>query len=384
MIKLHPPKLSKNTVKEVTKVLKTNWLSTAGKNINKLEKQLSNFHNTKYCCATINGTSALDLAIKSIKTDDDAEIITTSISWISTVNAILYNNLKPIFLNVDNSLNLNLEDLQSFLYEKTFTKNKILFNKKTKKKIIAIVYTNLYGKVIDFKKLKKIIKDIKANIYLIEDAAESLGAFYPNSKIPAGSLADISCLSFNANKIITAACGGAILTNNKKIFSFCSHKANQCKIKNFANDEVGYNYKITNLNATILLNELKLIKKKILKKKYIFDHYKNLLKEQKKIKFLNYDENGTNNWLINIKIDLKKNINKKIIEYLNKKNIEVRPIFTPFTNLRYLRKYETYKVKNLLKKTKNCISIPSGPDLKYKEIKKISEAIIRFVDDEKN
>ena len=271
MIKLHPPKLSQNTIKEVTKVLKTNWLSTAGKNINKLEKQLSNFHKTKYCCATINGTSALDLAIKSIKTND-AEILTTSISWVSTVNTILYNNINPIFLNVDSSLNLNLEDLQSFLYENTFVKNKILFNKKTKKKIIAIVYTNLYGQVIDFKKLKKIIKDIKANIYLIEDAAESLGAFYPNSKIPAGSLADISCLSFNANKIITGACGGAILTNNKKIYSFCSHKANQSKIKNFTNDGVGYNYKITNLNATILLYELKLIKKKILKKKY----FKNL------------------------------------------------------------------------------------------------------------
>ena len=382
MIKLHPPKLSQNTIKEVTKVLKTNWLSTAGKNINKLEKQLSNFHKTKYCCATINGTSALDLAIKSIKTND-AEILTTSISWESTVNTILYNKINPIFLNVDSSLNLNLEDLQSFLYENTFVKNKILFNKKTKKKIIAIVYTNLYGQVIDFKKLKKIIKDIKANIYLIEDAAESLGAFYPNSKIPAGSLADISCLSFNANKIITAACGGAILTNNKKIYSFCSHKANQSKIKNFTNDGVGYNYKITNLNATILLYELKLIKKKILKKKNILKIYKDLFKEQKKIKFLNYDENGTNNWLINIKINLKKNISKKVIEYLNKKNIEVRPIFNPFINLKYLKKYETYNVKDLNKKIKNCISIPSGPDLKYHEIKKVSDAIAKFIDNEK-
>ena len=136
MIKLHPPKLSQNTIKEVTKVLKTNWLSTAGKNINKLEKQLSNFHKTKYCCATINGTSALDLAIKSIKTND-AEILTTSISWVSTVNTILYNNINPIFLNVDSGLKLNLEDLQSFLYENTFVKNKILFNKKTKKKLKA-------------------------------------------------------------------------------------------------------------------------------------------------------------------------------------------------------------------------------------------------------
>ena len=383
MIKLHPPKLSKNTVKEASKILKTNWLSTSGKNIINLEKKLSNFHNTKYCCATINGTSALDLAIKSIQIND-AEIITTSISWISTVNTILYNNLNPIFLNVDSSLNLNLEDLQSFLEEKTFVKNKILFNKKTKKKIIAIVYTNLYGKAVDIKKMKEIIKRFKANIYLIEDAAESLGSFYPNSKIPAGSLADISCLSFNANKIITASFGGAILTNNKKLYSFCSHKANQCKIKNFDNDGIGYNYKITNLNATILLNELKLIKKKILKKKYVLKIYKDLFKENKKVEFLNYDENGSNNWLINIKINLKKNINKKLIKYLNKKNIEVRPIFNPFTNLRHLKKFETYKVKNINNKIKNCISIPSGPDLKYYEIKKVSEAIMKFVSNEKN
>ena len=134
MIKLHPPKLSKNTVKEASKILKTNWLSTSGKNIINLEKKLSNFHNTKYCCATINGTSALDLAIKSIQIND-AEIITTSISWISTVNTILYNNLNPIFLNVDSSLNLNLEDLQSFLEEKLSSKIKSYLIKKQKRKL---------------------------------------------------------------------------------------------------------------------------------------------------------------------------------------------------------------------------------------------------------
>lgn len=383
MIKLHPPKLSETTIKKVNKVLRTNWLSTSGSNIQKIEKRLSKFNNQKYCCATINGTSALDLAIKAIKKDDNCEIITTSISWISTVNAILYNNINPIFLNIDQSLNINLNDLDSFLKKETFVKNKILFNKKTRKKIIGIIYTNLYGKTIDIKKLKKLIKKIKAKIYLIEDAAESLGSNYPKTNIPAGSLADISCLSFNANKIITASCGGALLTNNKKIYNFCSHKANQCKSVNFTNNGIGHNYKMTNLNATILLNELKFLKKKIKQKKSIIKNYNKFFKNNKNIKILNFNESGTNNWLINIKLNFKKNITNKIILYLLRKKIETRPIFKPFTQLSYLKKYQRYRVDNLNKFTKNCISIPSGPELKFHEIKKISLSIIKFVNENK-
>ena len=383
MIKIHPPKLSKITIRKVNKVLKTNWLSTAGSNIAKLESELAKAHKIKYCCATINGTSALDLAIKSIKKDEESEIITSSISWISTVNAILYNNIKPIFLNVDHSLNLNLEDLETFLINNTFVKNRTLFNRKTKKKILAIVYTNLYGKVIDIKKLKKIIRKIKAKIYLIEDAAESMGAYYPNTNVPAASLADISCLSFNANKIITSSCGGAILTNNKKLFSFCSHKANQCKLENFTNDDIGYNYKITNLNATILLSEFKLLKKKISSKKNILRQYNIFFKDIKNIQIINNNEKGTNNWLINVKFNFKKDITKKIIKYLIKKKIETRPIFTPFVELKYLKKFQKYKVNNLSQFTKNIISIPSGPDLKFEEIKIISKSIIKFVNEQK-
>ena len=158
MIKLHPPKLSRTTIKSVNNVLKTNWLSTSGKNINKLETKLGKINNTKYCCATINGTSALDLAIKSIKPNEDCEIITTSLSWISTVNAILYNDIKPIFLNIDNNFNLNLDDLEKFIINETYVRKNILYNKKTNKRIIAILYTNLYGNTLNIYKIKRILK----------------------------------------------------------------------------------------------------------------------------------------------------------------------------------------------------------------------------------
>ena len=269
MIKLHPPKLSQSTIQELNKILKTNWLSTAGKNIDRLEKKLTIINKVKYCCATVNGTSALDLAIKSISNNNQKnEIITSNMSFISSVNAILYNNHNPIFLNVDKYFNLNVDDFDKFINEETFKKNGYLYNKSTKKKIIALLYVNLYGRAIDIIKIKRMIKKHKIKLHLIEDAAESLGSYYDvEKKIPVGSLADISCLSFNSNKIITGGSGGAILTNNKKLYKFCAHKANQCKIKNFTSDGLGYNYKITNINATILLNELKYLKEKIKKKK---------------------------------------------------------------------------------------------------------------------
>ena len=123
---------------------------------------------------------------------------------------------------------------------------------------------------------------------------------------------------------------------------------------------------------------------KINKKKLIKEKYFNLLKKNKKIEILNYDLKSTNNWLINIKFKSKKNITKKIITYLKKKNIETRPIFVPFTNLHYLKKFQKYKTKYVNEIIKNCISIPSGPDLKNNEIKKVSSHILKFLNEEKN
>ena len=126
----------------------------------------------------------------------------------------------------------------------------------------------MYGKVIDFKKLKKIIKDIKANIYLIEDAAESLGAFYPNSKIPAGSLADISCLSFNGNKIISSGGGGLIITNNHKLSQQARYLINQAKDNSnkYIHNSIGYNFRMSNLHAAIGLAQLERINDILIKK----------------------------------------------------------------------------------------------------------------------
>ena len=380
MIKLHPPKLSRTTLKSVNKVLKTNWLSTSGKNINKLETKLGKINNTKYCCATINGTSALDLAIKSIKPNVDCEIITTSLSWISTVNAILYNDIKPIFLNIDNNFNLNLDDLEKFILNETYIRKNILYNKKTNKRIIAILYTNLYGNTLNIYKIKRILKKKGTKIFLIEDAAEVMGLKYKNKYC--GSFGDISILSFYANKHITTGEGGMVLTNNRKFKDKIFDYKNLCfgKKNRFNHYDIGWNYRYTNLQASLGISQIRRINKIILKKKEIGKKYYDNLKNCKNIYIQKPKLNNIENvyWVVGIVILNEKMTATKFRNELKEYKIETREFFWPMNKQDALKKYNLRFKKNYKNSeyiSKYGLYLPSGLGTSDKDINYVCKCV---------
>ena len=203
----------------------------------------------------VSGTSALHLAINILDIKKNEEVLLPSLTFVATGNAILYNNSIPHFIEIDNNLLIDLKKLENYLTRNTFFKKGKCINKNSLRVIKAIMPMHVFGHICDMSKLRRIAKKFK--LLIIEDAAEALGSYY-NGK-HAGTFGQVGVLSFNGNKIITTGMGGAILTNSKKLYERANYLALQAKQKSnweYIYNEIGYNYKLPSINASLGLSQL--------------------------------------------------------------------------------------------------------------------------------
>ena len=376
---LHAPTIVNNDKFYLNKTLKENWISTSGKNINLFEKKLASYTKAKYCIALNNGTSALHLSLKSIDVTFGDEVIVPTITFIATINSIKYVNADPIFMDSDNFFNIDISKTISFIKNHTIFKSGYTYNKQTKKIIKAIIPVHVWGSAVFMDDLISLCK--KRNIKIIEDSSESLGTWYTKGKYikkHTGTIGDAGCISFNANKIITAGAGGAVLTNSSLIANkirYLSTQAKNDQIK-FIHDEVGYNYKITSLHAAIGLGQIKRINNILEKKRLIRKIYLNEM-NKKKLSLNPIPNHSSNNlWmnLVNTNLDSYSELSKKI-EYLSKKGIETRPVWYLNHLQKSYKKYQSYKITNSFKLINNYLCLPSGLELTRKDIITISKEI---------
>lgn len=383
-MKLSTPHLDNKDYDYVKKVINTGWISTSSLYVKSFEKEISKISGTKYAVATNSGTSAIHLALMAMGVNENCEVIVPSITFIATVNPILYLKAKPIILDVDEQYNLKIKDVLNFIKEKTVFKNNITINKKTKKVLKVIVVAHMWGRPCDFIKLKKICQ--KKNIYILEDAAEALGSYikFNNSKkyYHCGSIGDVGCLSFNANKIITTGSGGALITNNKNIYKKSEYLASQAKDDsfNYIHNDCGYNYKMNGISAGLGISQIKKLKNKISKRKNIFNRYIYNFKHCKEIRILNISINSKINYWINVIYFKKLNYKKveKLSFFLNKKKIETRRVWRPLNLQKYLKKFETFNIKDSERLYHKSLCLPSDDTLSNKNIDKICSYIINF------
>ena len=380
MIGIHEPHLIKKDLEYIKSAIKSGWVSTSGNLINQFEKKLSNFLKIKYVLCTNSGTSALSLAIKILKPRKNEEVIISTINFISPVNSILYNNCNPIFLDCDDSLNLDQDKVIDFLKKKTFSKRKgdkiITYNKRSQKKIIAIIVTHVFGNPARIDRLVKFCKN--KNIKIIEDCAESIGSKFNYNKFKkklTGTVGDISCFSFNGNKIITSGSGGALCTNNKALYNYSRFLSDQSKTDriNFIHNELGYNYKMSNLQAALGLAQFKRLNLFLKKKKKILEWYTKYLNKDK-FALLNKKNSSGNNWLFVIEMKILKKNFKNIYNFFYKNKIQLRPVWFPNHMQKFLKKYEKYNIKNAYM-FKKYLCLPSSTFLKEQDIKKISNLL---------
>lgn len=376
MILLHEPALKGNEQKYLQKCINSNWISTSGKFINLFEKKIRAYTKAKNAVAVNSGTSALHISLLLSNTKPGDEVIVPTISFIAPINAVIYCKASPIFMDVDEHLNVDVKKTISFLKEKTITKNKVTYNKKTNKRISALIVVHVFGNLANIKPLVKICKE--KNIDLIEDAAESFGSYYKNfkKKRHAGTIGKFGCLSFNGNKIITCGGGGMILTEKKKLADKARYLITQAKNDkiNFIHNEIGYNYRMSNLHAAVGVSQLEQIDRFIFKKKKIFNEYS---KEIKKIEGLSIVKSPkyckANNWINLIQIDkkkYKKNI-KQLINLFTHNNIQVRPVWYPNHLQKPYYKFERDNIRQAMNLVNITLCLPSSVTLKKSQIKKI-------------
>ena len=382
-MKLSTPHISNSDIQSIKNVMKSGWISTSSREVYNFEKKLSSFCKTKYSVALNSGTSAIHMGLKILGVDKNCEVVVPSLTFIATVNPILYLGAKPIIFDVDQFHNIKIGDVINFIINETKFIHRKTINKKSKKEVKVIIIAHMWGRACNFLELIKLCK--KRNIYILEDAAEALGSFV-NTKSKGlkhcGSVGDIGCLSFNANKIITTGSGGAIITNNRNLYLKAQYLANQAKDDtfNYIHHECGYNYKMNGMTAALGISQLKRIKKKIAIKKRIYQRYLYNFKKQKNINILSFQEKSKINYWMNIISFKTFNLNQtyNLSQKLLKKNIETRRIWRPLNLQSFLKKFETYNIINSNKFYSNSLCIPSDECLSISDIDKISNYIKKY------
>ena len=240
---------------EIKKIIKLNQISSYGAIIPKFEKKISKITKIKNAVSCSSGTAALHVALKVVGVKSQDEVIVPTITFIATINSVHYLNAKPVFMDCDDYFNIDPLKTIEFIEKKTHFKNGFSYNKKTKKRISAIIPVHVWGNASNILGLAKLCK--KRNIKIVEDCTEALGTFYKN-KNSVGSIGDIGCFSFNGNKIITTGNGGLLITKKKSYANYAKYLISQATDngENFLHNQIGYNYRFSGLNAAFGLGQL--------------------------------------------------------------------------------------------------------------------------------
>ena len=379
-IPLHQPFFQGNEKKYLLKSLNSTWISTSGNLITKFEDKIKKFTKAKYASACMNGTSAIHIGLKICGVKKGNEVIAPAITFIAPINAINYCEASPIFMDSDDYFNIDIKKVVNFLNENTFMKNNCCHNKKTKKKISAIIIVHVWGNLVDLDKLLSICK--KKRIKIVEDASESLGSFYLMGKLKkkhSGTVGDVGCLSFNGNKIITSGAGGMIITNNNLLSKKAKYLITQAKndSKYYVHNEVGYNYRLTNLHSAIGLAQLEKIKKYLKLKKNIHTIYKKTFNKIEGLKILeNPYFSNSNNWLNILRVGKEFGRSVEWIQKkLKKNNIETRYVWKGNHKQKQYLKYFKYKIKKADKLILSSLCLPSSININKNDITKIANLI---------
>ncbi len=369
------PSFTGSEKKYLIDCINSGYVSSIGNYVKLFEKKISKLTKVKNCISCINGSSALDISVKLLCKRDYDEVIVPTMTFVATINALQYNNIDPIFMDCDNFFNIDETKTINFIQKKTkFVRGKTI-NKKTGKVISAIIIAHIWGNAASVDKLIPLCK--KRNIKIIEDAAESLGSKYKIGKFRGkytGTIGEIGIFSFNGNKVITAGSGGAIVSNNKKLIKKAKYLITQARENKFdyIHGDIGYNYRISNLNAAVGLAQLEKINEKIKKKRTVHNFYKKNLLNNLNYELCNTPEySWNNNWINILKIKNRKITRNNLRNLLKKKSIEIRPIWYPIHLLKPYKQYETYLISNAIKLHRKCMCLPSSPKLSIKDLKRI-------------
>jgi len=375
-IPLSAPVIKGNEWKYIKECLDTGWVSSVGGFVNRFEDMVAGYAGCKYAIATTNGTSALHVSLVACGITSGDEVIVPSLTFIATANVVRYCNAEPVFMDCDkDTLCIDTAKLREFLKNNTYTENNTTYNSETRRPIRAIIPVHLFGHPSDMDSLIELSKEY--NLIIIEDATESLGSQYRGQQT--GSFGRIGCFSFNGNKLITTGGGGMVVTDDEVLAKNIRHLTTQARSDavEYNHDAIGYNYRLTNIQAAMGVAQMEQIDEFIAVKRKTAQWYRDRLSGIKGIELL--WEQGpvkSNFWYITLRIPSEQR--KNLMGHLMSKGIQVRPVWMPLHTLPAYKSCGAYKISNAVEAHNSCINLPCSVNISGEDVVYVSDHIAGY------
>lgn len=372
-IPLSVPNLKGRELEYISHAVETEWVSTGGTYVRDFETEIAEYVHAQGAVSCQNGTSGLHIALLVCGVTKEDEVIVPTLTFIATVNPVKYIGAEPVFMDCDDSLTMDGDKLLEFCQTKcSFIEGKLI-NNKTNKQIKAVVIVHVFGNMADMERIMAIADEY--NLYVIEDATEALGTYYTEGKYQgkfAGTMGTVGVYSFNGNKIITTGGGGMIVSNNERLLGKARHLTTQAKTDEiyYTHDEVGYNYRMTNLQAALGLAQLEQLEDFIKVKKENYKLYKENINRIPGLSLLDFKtEIRSNYWFYALKCSDEYRFKRdEVIKYLSSKGIQSRPIWGLISEQKPYRDNQTYKIEKAKYYLKHIVNIPCSTNLTQDDV----------------
>lgn len=379
-IPLSIPNFEGNEEKYVLDAVHQGWVSTGGAYIVQFEEKLAEFLGAEKAAACQSGTSALHLALVACGVQPRDMVIVPTVTFIAAVNPVKYQFAAPVFMDCDDSLCMNPEKLKDFCHDECELQGEQLVYKKTGQVVKAVVVVHVFGNLADMEQIMNIAQEY--HLKVIEDATEALGSHFISGKYAgkmAGTIGDYGAYSFNGNKIITTGGGGAIVAHNPENLDYVKYLSTQAKddALYYVHNEIGYNYRMTNVQAAIGVAQLELLPEFIQRKQKNYDTYQKYLKEAGLPQLLEFRQRTeSNKWFYSFPIPVECAIEvRALIEMLQAEKIQTRPIWGLIHEQKPYQSDIAYQIEKAEIYSKCVINVPCSTNLTEEEIERVVDTL---------
>lgn len=381
-IPLSVPNLKGKEKEYVTNAVESEWVSTAGPYVTDFEKRVAEYVHTPAAVACQSGTAGIHVALQLCGVKSGDLVIAPTLTFIASVNPIKYIGAEPVFMDCDDSLCMDVEKLRGFCKEECELKNGILYHKATGKRIPAVVVVHVFGNMADMEGIMDVAKEYCLKV--IEDACEAIGTYYTEGRyagLYAGTIGDVGVYSFNGNKIITTGGGGMIVSMDEEFLKEAKHLTTQAKSDeaNFYHDEIGFNYRLTNLQAALGLAQMDELEDFITIKEENYELYCELINGKiPGLRILDFAGGvRSNHWFYALYVEDSFGRNSaELIEHLKVAKIQSRPIWGLIHEQIPYEGSLTYKIEKAKDYWKHVVNLPCSTNLSSDDVKRVVEALV--------
>ncbi len=379
-IPLSVPNLKGNELEYVSHAVETEWVSTAGPYVSEFEKRIADYLKVPGAVACQSGTAGLHISLLVCGVKRDDLVIVPTLTFIAAVNPVTYIGAEPVFMDCDDSLCIDPAKLEKFCAEECEIRNGSLYHRGSGKRIPAVVVVHVFGNMADMESIMKIAE--RYHLIVIEDATEAIGTKYVSGSLAgkyAGTIGTIGYYSFNGNKIITTGGGGMIVSENEDLLKEAKHLTTQAKADeaNFIHDEIGYNYRLTNLQAALGLAQLEQLEDFIRIKTENYLRYTELLSEHEGLSVLPFREGTRSNyWFYSLVCEKPFPFGPaELIQWLKQNSIQSRPVWGLIHEQKPYEGSLTYEISTAKYYWEHIVNLPCSTNLTADDVKRVVETI---------